>query len=254
MGGIDAKRRNRPAWVDLSTSDPAAARDFYRNLFGWTWYINPDPQYGGYAIARVDGTDVAGIGALQMPEAPTAWMVYIGTDDAAALAKKVESAGGTVVAPAFDIGNQGRMAVFQDPAGAFVSAWEPAGMGSFLTDQSNTFVWAELNSRDLPKAEAFYDKTLGWTHADMGPGGYQMFQLNGETVAGATPMNAMAPAEMPSYWAVYFGVDDVDVAADRARAGGGQVLVGPMDYPGGRFAMVQDPQGGIFNVRSINKG
>jgi predicted enzyme related to lactoylglutathione lyase len=252
MGGISANLRNRPAWVDLSTKDPAGARDFYGKLFGWEWFINPDPQYGGYAIARIDGTDVAGIGGLQMPEAPTAWMVYMGTDDAAGLEQKVQANGGTVIAPTFDIGDQGRMAVFQDPAGAFVSAWEPAGMGSFLSDQTNTFVWAELNSRDLPKAAAFYDGTFGWTHADMGPGGYQMFQLGGATVAGATPMNAMAPAEMPSYWAIYFGVDNVDEAVERAKSAGGQAMMGPMDYPGGRFAMLGDPQGGIFLVRSTS--
>ena len=45
----------KPVWIDLSTSDPAAARDFYARLFGWQVEVDPDPQYGGYAMARLGG-------------------------------------------------------------------------------------------------------------------------------------------------------------------------------------------------------
>ena len=117
---------NRPAWVDLSSSDPAASREFYSNLFGWQIEVTSDPQYGGYAMAKVGGKDVAGIGPKMAPEAPTAWNVYIGTSDAGEVAKKVEAAGGNVVMAPFDVGDQGKMAVFQDPSGAFISACQPA--------------------------------------------------------------------------------------------------------------------------------
>ena len=115
---------NKPAWVDLATDDTAASRDFYSKLFGWQVEVNPDPQYGGYALAKTGGKDVAGIGGKQDPSAPTAWSVYIGTDNADETAKKVQAAAGTVVAPPFEVGDQGRMAVFQDPSGAFISANE----------------------------------------------------------------------------------------------------------------------------------
>src|SRR5436853_6251242 len=103
MTETKASVENKPAWVDLSSSDPAAARDFYSNLFGWDIEVAPDPQYGGYGMAKVGGQDVAGIGPKQAPEAPSAWNVYFGTRDAEALAKKIEAAGGKVVAPAFDV-------------------------------------------------------------------------------------------------------------------------------------------------------
>ena len=44
-----------PAWVDLGTTDPAGARAFYGTLFGWAIEVDPDPQYGGHAIAKVGG-------------------------------------------------------------------------------------------------------------------------------------------------------------------------------------------------------
>src|SRR5690348_17627344 len=119
---------NAPAWADLSSKDAAASRDFYSKLFGWKAEVTTDPNAGGYALARLGGEDVAGIGPAQDPNAPSAWIVYIDTRDADALAKKVEAAGGKVIAPPFDVLESGRMAVFQDRSGAFSSAWQPKDM------------------------------------------------------------------------------------------------------------------------------
>src|ERR1700736_3390154 len=177
---------NKPAWVDLSTSDAGAAREFYAKVFGWKIEVDPDPQYGGdgmangwvkrgegigatsapeaRAVGKVGDKRVAGIGPKMSPEAPTAWSVYIGTDDADDLAKKVQAAGGKVIAPPFDVGDQGRMAVFQDPTGAFISAWQPGAMNAALASgEPGTFGWAELSSRGVDKAIPFYQKVFGWT-------------------------------------------------------------------------------------------
>ena len=250
------RRINVPAWVDLSSTDAAASRAFYGGLFGWSVEVNPDPQYGGYAIARLGDTDVAGIGDQMQPGAPSAWMVYIGTADAAALGEQVQAAGGQVVAPAFDIGDQGRMAVFQDPAGAFISAWQPAGMGSFLTNRPNAFAWAELNSRDVERALPFYASVFGWSdkRSPMPDGSeYVEFQKDGDSIAGGQAMNPMVPAEVPSYWGVYFGVEDVDATYQRAIAGGAQEMLPPMDFPGGRFAILGDPQGASFGIMKMEQ-
>ena len=115
--------------------------------------------------------------------------------------------------PAFEVAGQGRMAVFQDPTGAFISAWQPTTMGGFQTDAPNSFGWAELNARGIDTAIPFYDRVFGWTPKtqDMGEGGlYTEFQLAGESIAGGLEMSTMVPAEVPSYWMVYFTVADVD--------------------------------------------
>ncbi len=243
---------NKPAWIDLGSSDAAGSREFYARVFGWDIEVNPDPQYGGYALARIDGKDVAGIGGTQSPEQPTAWSFYIGTDDAEALASKVTAAGGTVVAPPFDVGEQGRMAVFQDPAGAFISAWQPTVMGRFQTQGANTYGWAELNSRGLERVLPFYQQVFGWTTktSPMGEGQppYTEFQVDGQSVAGGMDMNPMVPAEVPSYWMVYFTVADVDDAYKQAIQAGAHEMVPPGDFPGGRFAILQDPQGAMFGL------
>ena len=55
MAQTMADTTNKPAWVDLSSSDAAASREFYATLFGWDVEVNPDPLYGGYALAQDRG-------------------------------------------------------------------------------------------------------------------------------------------------------------------------------------------------------
>lgn len=248
---------NRPSWVDLSSSDAAASRDFYAKLFGWDVEVNDDPQYGGYALARIGGKDAAGIGPKMDPNTPTAWNLYIGTDDIESLAARASEAGGRTLMAPFDVGDQGRMAVFADPAGAVISAWQGTRMGGFETDAPNSFGWAELNARGVDRALPFYERVFGWTPrtSPMGEDGrpYTEFLLGGESLAGAWEMGAMVPAEVPSYWQVYFAVSDVDDAYRRALDLGAADVAGPGDFPGGRFAIVSDPQGASFGLLQLRR-
>ncbi len=251
--------KSKPAWVELATDDPSASREFYRKLLGWEVAVSDDPQYGGYAMAHLsDGEgDVAGITAKMMPEASTAWTLYIGTDDAAALGDAVQAAGGTVMAPAFDVGDMGRMAVFADrPCG--ISAWQAAGPRRFRTGDDGTMGWAELNSRGIDKAADFYGKIFGWT-AETSPMGegqpdYTTFKVGDEGIVGGLEMMPMVPAEVPSYWMVYFNVPDVDTAFTKAIELGATEMVAPSPMPGGRFAIVNDPQGAMFGLLKTDQG
>lgn len=249
---MDTPIASAPAWVDLAADDVAAAGAFYGRLLGWDVQVSPDPQYGGYAIAQVGGHDAAGIGPKQSPGQPSAWSLYIGTSDADALSTRVTGAGGTVVSAAFDVGDQGRMAVFQDPAGAFISAWQSKAMSGFERGGVGAYAWAELNARGLERAIPFYEHVFGWTHrtSPMGEGqpDYTEFLLGDRSIGGGWEMNPAVPAEVPSYWLVYFAVEDVD-ASDRAvREAGGSEIVAPQDFPGGRFAIVADPEGARFGL------
>jgi uncharacterized protein len=241
---------NKPVWVDLGTTDTAGAREFYSALFGWNIEVSPDPEYGGYGRATIDGKDVAGIGATMSPQQPTAWSLYIGTEDADSLGQKVQAAGGQVLVPTMEIPGQGRMAVFADPIGAAISAWQPTAMSGFQTQGSNTFGWAELNGRGVDGALDFYRQVFGWDPKSSSSPEmpYTEFQVDGQSIAGATEMSPMAPAEMPNYWLVYFSVDDVDTTTRKAVEGGGKEMLAPMDFPGGRLSVVMDPQGAIFGL------
>lgn len=248
-------RTNAPAWVDLSSPDVAASGDFYSRLLGWQVQVSPDPQYGGYALAHVGGKDVAGIGPKMDPSAPTAWNLYIGTDDATALAEQVTAAGGSVIAPPFAVGEQGTMAVFQDPSGAFISAWQAGTMSGGQAEGAGAYGWAELNARGKDAVLPFYEGVFGWTTrtSPMGDGQppYTEFLLAGSRIAGAWEMSPGIPAEVPSYWMIYFNVIDVDAAFATAIAAGATEMVGPTDFPGGRFAIIRDPQGAMFGLLKL---
>jgi hypothetical protein len=247
----------RPVWIDLASSDPAASRAFYARLFGWSIEVNPDPRYGGYALARADGRDVAGIGPAMAPDAPTAWSLYLGTADADGLADKARATGGTVVVPPMQVGDQGRTLVFRDPSGAFISAWEPGAMPGFAAGGPNGFRWAELNARGIDRAIPFYAAVFGWDARERpmpeGPP-YVEFTLGDERIAGGVEMSPMVPAEVPSYWMIYFGVDDLEASYRTALEAGAREMMPPTDFPGGRFAIVADPQGAAFGLHMLAGG
>lgn len=248
---------NRPAWIDLATPDAAASRAFYSKVFGWDIEVSDDPQYGGYGTAKLGDHSAGGIGPKQSEQSPTAWSLYIGSDDVDGLARRVEAAGGTVVVPPSDVGDQGRWAVFQDPSGASFSAWQAARMNDFAADRPNAFGWAELNARGVDKAIPFYKELFGWTakttegSTDQPP--YTEFQMDGQSIAGAWEMSPMVPADVPSYWQIYFNVDDVDRSFKDAIAAGASEMLAPQDFPGGRFAILADPQGASFGLLKLRE-
>src|ERR1700693_5222937 len=249
---------HKPVWTDLSTSDPEGARKFYSAVFGWKVEVNPDPQYGGYAMATAGGKDVAGIGPKQMDEAPTAWTVDIGTPNAAETAKNAEGAGPKIIAPVMEVGDQGHMAIIQDPSGAYLGLWQATNMQGAQSTGVNAMGWAELNARGFDKAEPFYKKLFGWgekktpmTEGQIGD--YTEFQLHGDSIAGGMEMKPMVPAEVPSYWMVYFNVDNVDKAYKKVLDEGGKEMLSPQDMPGGRFAIVSDPQGASFGLLKMEQ-
>lgn len=61
----------------------------------------------------------------------------------------------------------------------------------------------------------------------------------------------MVPAQVPSYWMVYFGVDDVDGSFKKATEAGGTEMLAPREFPGGRFAILADPQGAVFGLMKM---
>ncbi len=248
---------NRPVWVDLASTDPEGSRAFYARLFGWQIEVNPDPAYGGYGLAKLGGEDVAGIGPSMTPGAPTVWNLYMGTADVADLARRVTEAGGAVVAGPMEVGDQGTMAVFRDPSGAFISAWQAAAMAGFGSAGPGRYGWAELNARGIERVLPFYESVFGWTtrRSDMGEGvpPYIEFLLDGESVAGGWEMNPAMPPEAPSYWMVYFLVGDVDDAFRNAIDAGATEMMGPQDFPGGRFAIIADPQGAALGLLRMGR-
>jgi len=244
-----------PIWVDLTSPDVQASTRFYGSLFGWD-AEDLGEQAGHYTMFRKGGKMVAAASPPMAPGTPPVWTTYIATDDAKATADKVRAAGGTVVMEPFEVMDAGSMAVFQDSAGAFFSVWQRGNhKGAELANEPGSFTWNELQSRDIDAAKRFYPAVFGWGIKDnaMGPMTYTEWQVDNRSIAGGMAMMPGVPENIPSYWLVYFAVDDTDAAVKKIEELGGRVLAPAMDSPAGRFAVVADPQGAAFAVIKIQR-
>jgi uncharacterized protein len=244
-----------PSWVDVASPDPDASARFYGGLFGWeAAETGPVEETGGYRMLQRDGRNVAGLGPTQSDGQPAMWTTYVSTDDAEAVTAKVREAGGQVVMEPFDVLGAGRMAVFVDPGGAFISVWQPqTHHGADVVNEANSLCWNELATRDIDQAKAFYRAVFGWegeTNA-YGDTSYTEWKLGGRSIGGMIQMNEQWPADVPPHWMVYFAVEDVDAAAKRVEELGGKIAVPPTDTPAGRFSVVNDPHGAVFSVITL---
>jgi predicted enzyme related to lactoylglutathione lyase len=196
-----------PSWADVATTDTDGAKEFYGALFGWTFDDQEIPDSGGavYSMAQRNGRDVAAVSTLQQDQAkmgiPPHWNTYVTVTDVDAAVATASGAGGTVLAPAFDVMDAGRMAVLADPAGAVILVWQAKNhIGAGLVNEPGSLSWTELMAPGVQQATGFYKTMFGWdaeTH-QMGPMEYTEFKLDGNSIAGALkpPMEGI-----PAHWA-----------------------------------------------------
>lgn len=154
--------------------------------------------------------------------------------------------------PPMDVTDAGRMAIVTDPSGAAFCLWETKDrIGAEVVNEHGALSWNELMTPDPAKVVPFYAEVLGWSAQTMPTpnGEYTVFNVEGGNDAGiAGAMEPPMPG-MPSFWGVYFHVDDAAQTVDTARGLGAQMLMEPTAMPGvGTLATLTDPQGASFSV------
>jgi hypothetical protein len=237
------------SWTDLATTDQDSAKTFYSGLFGWQADDRPVDENTVYSMQLIGGKAVAAISPQpqQQREAgvPPLWNSYITVESADASADRAKELGGTVHAPPFDVMDAGRMAVIQDPTGAFFMVWEAKGtIGAELVNAPGAMCWNELATPDFEAAEGFYGGLFSWEFNAFEGSEMPYYTIrNGEANNGG--MRAPQPGEPPN-WLVYFATDDTDAALAKADELGGGTVAPAMDLPMGRIAMARDPQGAVF--------
>jgi predicted enzyme related to lactoylglutathione lyase len=241
-----------PCWIDLYTTDPAASRTFYGEMFGWA-SEEAGPEYGGYINFTKDGEPVGGgmrnDGAAGMPDV---WSVYLRTDDATKTAETAEANGAQVFIAPMVVGDVGTMAMIADPGGAAIGFWQPDTFCGFtLVNEPGTPAWFELLTRDYDTAIGFYRDVFRWPVHTMGDTPEFRYSVYGDgqtQEAGIMDAAAFLPEGVPAHWSVYFRVEDADAALARAVELGGAVVVPAEDTPYGRLATASDVTGAIFKL------
>lgn len=241
-------------WVEIGTTNADAAKNFYRELFGWDYEDGEAGPGMIYTMISLNGKAVGGLYQLnsEMLSAgvPPHWLNYVAvanTDEAAAQAA---AAGGSVMKGPFDVATAGRMAIIQDPTGAVFALWQPKDMpGSGISHDFGTCCWQELGTTDTQKAKDFYTTLFGWaTESFPGSMEYTIFKKSNEGVGG---MYEITPemGSIPPHWLTYFAVADCDATVQKATELGGSVVKTAEDIPGvGRFAILRDPASAVFAI------
>jgi uncharacterized protein len=111
------------------------------------------------------------------------------------------------------------------------------------------FVWHELMTTDAKAAAGFYSKVAKLkTQPAAFEKTYTMLVGGGRPMGGLMVLAGDATATPPS-WLTYIGTVDVDETARKAESLGAKVIKSPAPVPdGGRFAILQDPQGAVFAI------
>src|SRR5271157_1055422 len=117
MAHIDHHPVGSFCWIELATTDQNAAKSFYSSLFGWDPQDSPMGPDEFYTMFKLEGRDAAAGYTLRPDQraqgVPPHWMPYVAVANADQAVNKVKQLDGTVLAPAFDVMDFGRMAVLQ---------------------------------------------------------------------------------------------------------------------------------------------
>jgi predicted enzyme related to lactoylglutathione lyase len=241
------------------TPDPDASKAFYDKVVGWTIDAAPSGEMDYRMINAPDG-HVGGVmritADMQANGARPVWLGYLNVADVDAALAKLTEAGGKVMMPAWNIPNVGRIALVTDPTGApfyVMAPTPPAGeedatSHAFAPDRMGHVAWNELASTDHKAALGFYGPLFGFQSTEampMGEAGDYAFIDHHGTRIGAM----LTRPDMPSLWQFYWTVPSVTKAGEAITAGGGSILVGPVEVPGDQHIIVaSDPHGAPFGV------
>lgn len=110
------------SWFELRTPDPAAASEFYKQLFDWNISVD-EMGMGPYYQIKVGDVGIGGIVQPPPGDTPPHWGAYVTVDDVDKSAEVAKESGGEVMF-AMDIPNIGRFCMISDPEGAWLAAMQ----------------------------------------------------------------------------------------------------------------------------------
>ncbi len=241
-------------FLELVTPDIVRAKQFYGELFGWTFH---DMQSGGavYTEASLYGRPVAGLiqknvaaGEHRQP----AWLGFIASGDVDAVKKTALERGAKMLFAPHNLPDRGREAIFSDPQGAvFAVLASSSGDPADVLAVPGEWIWSSLITSDPDAAAAFYQALFDYEVFELPASpGTEHLMLASENYARASANSLpMEKAITPPHWLNYVRVENAPKMAEKVIALGGKVLVDArVDRHGGKVAVVSDPSGATFGL------
>lgn len=228
----------RVVQIEIRTRSIDAAARFYQAAFDWRIHrLAPD-----YAIIDTGKPPIASLLQTPDPAWPLGLCPYALTDDCLAAGEQAVSLGGRIAITYTELPGSGAYVDTLDPWGNELAFWqreepvEPQLSGP----GTSPFCYAEVPVADLADGISYYRQLCGWKF-HLVPGLPAAFTEEVGLGRGVGLVSGSA-ARLRGI-TCYVQVPDCQAAAERVRAAGGQVILGPTDNPEGRYLLLRDPEG-----------
>ncbi len=106
-------------WIQYTGPDNTAAKQFYRDVVGWTITDMPMQDGSSYSGIMVGDSPIGGFSPY--PEDRGNWTAFITVDDVDACAARATDAGATILSGPMDAPGVGRIVTLRDPQGARIA-------------------------------------------------------------------------------------------------------------------------------------
>ncbi|MEV4442472.1 VOC family protein [Streptomyces sp. NPDC049577] len=130
VGGLEkASEEDALCWAELHIGDVPAALAFYDRVFGWRSAEMEAPGMTYTVLSTAQGgqeeATFGGVAPSQGQGEQPRWIPYFAVADADATVARAQGSGGTVLMPAADVPDVGRLAWLADPFGAPFALLKP---------------------------------------------------------------------------------------------------------------------------------
>lgn len=232
-------------WHDLLTGEPETAKQFYGDLFGWSF-----KGVGRVTLIELDQRVIGSI--MEMPATETRratrWVASLGVANIADAVEWTQQQGGTVHEGPLRMRNRGEVALVSDPLGAQIGLVElglqkDTGLTPALV---NDWLWDELWTKDTEKALAFYSGLYEFETDEVTPG-YWILKSGKQWRAG---VRELFDPDLEQRWVPVIRVESVQAISTRAgELGGRLILAVEQGEAEDQTALLADPGGALFMVQ-----
>ena len=238
-------------WYDLMSTDVAAVKEFYGQLFGWE-FDNGGDVNTAYTVIKHDGKSIGGIFALDRSKSKaehSQWISFLSVENMESAVKYIQTNKGKIYTDPFDLPDRGRVAVAIDPQGALLALVQSSS-GDTKDEEPvyDEWLWTELWTNNVDASLSFYKGMIGYENkVFMTQAETKYYVLRNEDEARAGVVKIMLEGVTPN-WMPYIAVEDPSKIVSRVEELGGKIILDQEGIAGSTAAIIADPSGAVFTV------
>jgi uncharacterized protein len=238
-------------WYDLMTTDVAAVKKFYGELFGWEFDDSGNAD-ASYTVIKHNGKNIGGIFSLDKTKSKGAnsqWISFLSVENMESVIEYIKRSGGKIYTEPFDLPDRGKVAVIIDPQNAVLAlVHSSSGDPKDTEPVYNEWLWTELWTNNVDESMNFYKNMIGYQNkVFLTQAQTKYYVLRNEDKPRAGVVKIMLEGVNP-HWMPYIAVQDPSKFIDKVEDLGGKVIVGREGIAGHSAAIIADPTGAVFTI------